>query len=56
MLDKLFLISAVLATIFSNGYAYFITVDADAEECFFDKVDAGTRMGKFHTDFLSHSH
>ncbi|XP_019876285.1 transmembrane emp24 domain-containing protein 2 [Aethina tumida] len=45
MLDKLFLISAVLATIFSNGYAYFITVDADAEECFFDKVDAGTRMG-----------
>ncbi|KAJ8917346.1 hypothetical protein NQ315_002368 [Exocentrus adspersus] len=25
--------------------AYFITVDAHAEECFFDKVEAGTKMG-----------
>lgn len=24
---------------------YFITVDAHAEECFFDKVDIGTKMG-----------
>ena len=25
--------------------AYFITVDAHAEECFFDKVKTGTKMG-----------
>ncbi|KAI4500031.1 hypothetical protein M0802_004901 [Mischocyttarus mexicanus] len=25
--------------------AYFITVDAHAEECFFNKVDVGTKMG-----------
>ena len=25
--------------------SYFITVDAHAEECFFDKVSSGTKMG-----------
>ncbi|OAD62970.1 Transmembrane emp24 domain-containing protein [Eufriesea mexicana] len=29
----------------SNANCYFITVDAHAEECFFDKVEAGTKMG-----------
>lgn len=24
--------------------AYFVTVDANAEECFFDRVSSGTRM------------
>ncbi|GAB1864631.1 Transmembrane emp24 domain-containing protein [Camponotus japonicus] len=28
-----------------NARCYFITVDAHAEECFFDKVDFGTKMG-----------
>ncbi|XP_029665099.1 transmembrane emp24 domain-containing protein 2-like [Formica exsecta] len=28
-----------------NVRCYFITVDAHAEECFFDKVDFGTKMG-----------
>ncbi|KAG5858486.1 hypothetical protein JTB14_011340 [Gonioctena quinquepunctata] len=28
-----------------QSIAYFITVDAHAEECFFDKVEAGTKMG-----------
>jgi len=28
---------------------YFINVDAHAEECFFDKVQNGTKMGKFFT-------
>ncbi|XP_026474717.1 transmembrane emp24 domain-containing protein 2-like [Ctenocephalides felis] len=28
-----------------NNECYFITVDAHAEECFFDKVEAGTMMG-----------
>ncbi|KAL0267103.1 UNVERIFIED_CONTAM: hypothetical protein PYX00_009456 [Menopon gallinae] len=27
------------------SFGYFITVDAHAEECFFDKVQAGTKMG-----------
>ncbi len=27
------------------GHAYFVTVDAHAEECFFDKVKSGTKMG-----------
>ena len=26
---------------------YFITVDAHAEECFFDKVQNGTKLGKY---------
>jgi hypothetical protein len=29
------------------SHGYFITVDAHAEECFFDKVESGTKMGKF---------
>ena len=28
---------------FTEGY--FVNVDAHAEECFFDKVTAGTKMG-----------
>jgi hypothetical protein len=27
------------------SHGYFITVDAHAEECFFDKVESGTKMG-----------
>ncbi|KAJ3652087.1 hypothetical protein Zmor_018083 [Zophobas morio] len=32
-------------TCVSSSYGYFITVDAHAEECFFDKVETGTKMG-----------
>ncbi|CAG9833323.1 unnamed protein product [Diabrotica balteata] len=39
-----FLISLVCLGI-NQSLAYFITVDAHAEECFFDKVEAGTKMG-----------
>lgn len=36
----------VLLTHFINeNVAYFITVDAHEEQCFFDKVEAGTKMG-----------
>ncbi|CAG2056546.1 unnamed protein product [Timema podura] len=28
-----------------TSYGYFITVDAHAEECFYDKVESGTKMG-----------
>lgn len=38
-----------LFTYVANVNAYFITVDAHAEECFFDKVETGTKMGKFIT-------
>jgi len=35
-----------VAALAGAAQAYFITVDAHAEECFFDKVEAGTKMGK----------
>ena len=35
----------VLVQLASMARAYFITVDAHAEECFFDKVKSGTKMG-----------
>lgn len=46
----------LFAAIVSESRAYFITVDAHAEECFFDRVEAGTKMGRFsglnvHTQF-----
>lgn len=28
-------------------HGYFVTVDAHAEECFFDKVEMGTKLGKY---------
>lgn len=34
----------VLQTIV-GAHAYYITVDAHSEECFFDRVEAGTKMG-----------
>jgi len=35
----------LLTGLLHAGHAYFVTVDAHAEECFFDKVKAGTKMG-----------
>ncbi|KAJ9580964.1 hypothetical protein L9F63_023857 [Diploptera punctata] len=35
----------LIISYFGFGYGYFITVDAHAEECFFDKVQSGTKMG-----------
>ncbi|CAL1537159.1 unnamed protein product [Lymnaea stagnalis] len=34
----------VLLTLFSVSESYFISIDAHAEECFFDKVTSGTKM------------
>ncbi|XP_065580750.1 transmembrane emp24 domain-containing protein 2-like [Artemia franciscana] len=34
-----------VCALFSRAYSYFVTVDAHAEECFFEKVQAGTKMG-----------
>ena len=36
----------VLILILHESTCYFVTIDANAEECFFDKVNAGTKMGK----------
>ncbi|XP_054279768.1 transmembrane emp24 domain-containing protein 2 [Macrosteles quadrilineatus] len=35
----------LMFSLYANTEAYFITVDAHAEECFFDKVEIGTKMG-----------
>lgn len=30
---------------FHQGFSYFLTVDAHAEECFFEKVEVGSKLG-----------
>ena len=40
---------AVVVVIFAvvrPSYAYMVTVDAHAEECFMEKVTSGTKLGK----------
>ncbi|XP_053616985.1 transmembrane emp24 domain-containing protein 2 [Plodia interpunctella] len=39
------LVAFVIAISFSTAKCYTITVDAHAEECFFEKVEANTKMG-----------
>lgn len=34
-------------TLFNTAHSYTITVDAHAEECFFENVEADTKMGKY---------
>lgn len=36
----------LLSAIINTVYSYTITVDAHAEECFFENVEADTKMGK----------
>lgn len=43
---KKFLLSLLLLGFYSQADAYFITVDAHAEECFFERVEVGTKMSK----------
>ena len=38
-------LSVLVIFLISRAQSYFITVDAHAEECFFDKVKSGTKMG-----------
>lgn len=45
-MDKLIYLMLMIIVSISKCSAYFITVDAHAEECFFDKVEAGTKMGE----------
>lgn len=34
-----------LAWLLPNAHGYFVGVDAHAEECFFDRVSSGMKMG-----------
>lgn len=46
MLLKICSICILMLYFTAQSLAYFVTVDAHAEECFFDKVEEGTKMGK----------
>lgn len=39
-------ICTILLAFLACANAYYVTLDAHAEECFFDKVTAGTKLGK----------
>ncbi|CAB3220464.1 unnamed protein product [Arctia plantaginis] len=39
------LLLMLVFTLFNTAYSYTITVDAHAEECFFENVEADTKMG-----------
>lgn len=41
----LWVLSTFLAALITITKGYTITVDAHAEECFFENVDADTKMG-----------
>lgn len=43
----------ILNAIVEQSFAYFITVDAHAEECFFDKVETATKLGKLFVPFIT---
>lgn len=55
--NRIILIATVLLGLINYTRGYFVTVDAHSEECFFDKAESGTKMGKirlfFTFDFLN---
>ena len=36
-----------LALLLNSCTAYYVTLDANEEKCFFEKVNAGTKIGKY---------
>ncbi|XP_075224168.1 transmembrane emp24 domain-containing protein 2-like [Lycorma delicatula] len=38
-------VALLISCLTQNCYGYFITVDAHAEECFFDRAEIGTKLG-----------
>jgi hypothetical protein len=42
---KTILMLGQLLALFAASHAYFVTIDAHAEECFFDRAIAGTKLG-----------
>ena len=46
MATSCFIVSTVVfLTLLSASNAYFVSVDAHAKECFFDRVSSGMKMG-----------
>lgn len=43
----------VFLSIISSSFAYIITVDSHAEECFFDSAQAGSKLGKYFKEKFS---
>lgn len=43
---SLLIYSVVIITLLNRTNGYTITVDAHAEECFYENVEADTKMGK----------
>jgi hypothetical protein len=39
----------LIISLISNGFAYIITVDSHSEECFFDKAEAGAKLGELQS-------
>jgi len=44
-MERMILYSLLLISCLHHALCYFITVDAHSEECFFDKVSSGTKLG-----------
>lgn len=44
-MEKFLICFWFLIQLLSNGFAYIITVDSHSEECFFDKAEAGAKLG-----------
>lgn len=38
-------VAVVLAALCTTASGYFVSVDAHAEECFYERVNSGTKMG-----------
>lgn len=43
--NSLYLTAILLLSSLNGLNAYFLVIDAHAEECFFDKVTTGTKLG-----------
>jgi p24 family protein beta-1 len=43
--NYLLLVVVIISAIVAKSTQYFITIDAHAEECYFDRVTAGTKLG-----------
>lgn len=44
---SVWLVALIASVLIGTTQCYTITVDAHAEECFFENVEAETKMGKF---------
>ena len=40
-----YLLSIILMSLINGLNGYFLVIDAHAEECFFDKISTGTKLG-----------